>query len=350
MTTRFDPNAIAVKNGNFLGLPYSPDEAEIVILPATWDATTSYRDGTREGPRAVYEASTQLDLFSPFYAEAWKLKIASLPTRKDHEDLAVAMRARASNVIRYLEDGGEIENAPASIKADLDAVNAASVEFHASMKVWTLDYLKKGKKVLTLGGDHSCALGSIQAHSEQLKEQSFSVLQLDAHADLRVAYEGFTHSHASIMYNILDISNLEKLVQVGIRDVSPGEVELSQTHPKIETFYDWDLQRARNQGKSWDALCQEIIRPLGQNVYISFDIDGLDPRFCPNTGTPVPGGLEFSQALHLFECILKSGRKIIGADLLEVSPGEGDGEWDANVGARMLYNLCLFVARSSKSH
>lgn len=349
MNKPFDPNAIAVKNGNFLGLRYTPEESDVVILPATWDATTSYRDGTREGPEAVYEASTQLDLFSPYYSEAWNLKIASLPVREDHKKLAVDMRARASNVIHFLEEGGEWEEAPAALKNDLKAVNEAGKSFHDSMKNWALDYLRQGKKVITLGGDHSCAMGPIKAMAEHLNGK-FSVLQLDAHADLRVAYEGFEHSHASIIYNILEWPQVEKIVQVGIRDVSPAEVELTQKHPKLKTFFDWDMKRELNCGKTWDALCQEIVSSLGDKVYITFDIDALDPRFCPNTGTPVPGGFDFNQALHLFECILKSGRTIIGADLLEVSPGldSDGGDWDANVGARMLYNLCLFVARSSK--
>jgi len=343
MNESFDPNAIAVKNGNFLGLSYSAEEADVVILPATWDATTSYRDGTREGPNAVYEASTQLDLFSPYFSEAWNLKITSLPARKEHEDLAVKMRQRASNVIRFLEEGGDILTAPQAVKDDLAAVNKSSLEFHESMKQWNLEHLRKGKKVITLGGDHSCSLGPIQAVAEHLNAP-FSILHLDAHADLRIAYEGFVHSHASILYNVIQIPQVEKLVQVGIRDVSPAEVEMTQTNPKIKTFFDWDLKRDQNMGKSWDEICQNIVKPLGKKVYITFDIDGLDPRFCPNTGTPVPGGFDFNQALHLFEVVIKSGRQIIGADLVEVSPGANDGDWDANVGARMLYNLCLFVA------
>ena len=100
------------------------------------------------------------------------------------------------------------------------------------------------------------------------------------------------------------------------------------------------------EGKKWDQLCKEIVDLLPNNIYVSFDIDGLDPKLCPNTGTPVPGGLEFDQVNYLFEKICESGKKIIGFDLCEVAPGKDN--WDADVGARILYKLCGFSAKSNK--
>ena len=112
------------------------------------------------------------------------------------------------------------------------------------------------------------------------------------------------------------------------------------------TYFDRDLKSLVFDGKSFKQVCGEIVSHLSPDVYISFDIDGLDPRFCPNTGTPVPGGLDFDQVLYLFEQVVESGRRIIAFDLNEVAPGK-ESEWDANVGARAIYRLANLLAKSN---
>jgi agmatinase len=114
----------------------------------------------------------------------------------------------------------------------------------------------------------------------------------------------------------------------------------------VAIFYDSFLKEGMNDGKSWKKQCKKIVAQLPQKVYISFDIDGLDPKLCPGTGTPVPGGLEFDQAVYLLKALVRSGREIIGFDLVEVAPGES--EWNGNVGARLLYKLCNWMAVSQK--
>lgn len=197
--------------------------------------------------------------------------------------------------------------------------------------------------IALLGGDHSTPLGFIRALSEQYNR--FGILQIDAHADLRKAYEGFTYSHASIMHNALKLPAVGRLVQVGIRDYCDEELEvMKRGMGRIVTHYDQDLKEQLYEGKSWAAICEKIIADLPKEVYISFDIDGLNPKLCPNTGTPVAGGLEFEQAIYLVKKLVKSGRKIIGFDLNEIAPGSDD--WDANVGARLLFQLCNWMAVS----
>jgi agmatinase len=114
---------------------------------------------------------------------------------------------------------------------------------------------------------------------------------------------------------------------------------------RIASLYDSDLKTESYAGKTWKTQTQEIIKTLGDKVYISFDIDGLDPKLCPNTGTPVPGGFEIEQLIYLFEAIVKSGKTLVGMDLNEVSPGED--EWDANVGARILFRMCNLLGHSN---
>jgi agmatinase len=227
--------------------------------------------------------------------------------------------------------------------ADLEKINKACEDFNFYIQSTTRKYLKEGKIVGVLGGDHSTPLGFIRALSEVCDR--FGVLQIDAHADLRKAYEGFMYSHASIMYNVLKVPAVAKLIQVGIRDICDEEKNIiDRAMGRVVTFSDIDLKALEYTGKNWDSICSEIVKQLPPNVYISFDIDGLDPKLCPNTGTPVAGGFEFHQIIYLIRKIVQSGKKIIGFDLSEVSPGIGD--WDANVGARILYELCNWTAVS----
>lgn len=208
----------------------------------------------------------------------------------------------------------------------------------------TLNLLKEGKKVGLIGGDHSTPLGFIKALSEV--HGNFGILQIDAHADLREAYEGFTYSHASIMYNVLkEVPQMKTLVQVGIRDYCDEELAMIHQNPnRLVTYFDKEIKERQYQGDTWKQICLEIVDNLPQKVYISFDIDGLDPKLCPNTGTPVPGGFEIEQVFYLFKLLKQSGREIIGFDVNEVSCGEHSSDGiDAIVGARVLYKLCNYM-------
>ena len=351
MSIDFDPNDIAVKNGSFMGLPYSVEEAEVVILPAPWDVTVSYGEGTRFGPQQVLDASLQLDLVNPLREDAEQVKIANMPVDITTLEFAEKLRAKAKTIIEFYEDGGKIE-ASAEMQKLLEEVNHGCARFHSIIEEEASKLLKSGKKVVLLGGDHSTPLGMMKACVKQLVAgDSFDILHLDAHADLRIAFEGFKHSHASIMYNALQELPIGKLVQVGIRDLCPQERDLIASDSRIECFYDWKLKSDLLGGESWKKQVEKILSHLGDKVYLSFDIDGLDPKYCPNTGTPVPGGMSYDQWSYLFTELLKSDKKIIGADLVEVSnPFTGDAEaspseWDANVGARILFQICLGLSK-----
>jgi agmatinase len=178
----------------------------------------------------------------------------------------------------------------------------------------------------------------------------FGILQIDAHADLRDAYEGFKYSHASIMRNVLnEIPEMVKLVQVGVRDFCDEEFEMiEKENVRIKTFFDTHIKSRQYEGETWKSICDEIISELPQQVYISFDIDGLDPKLCKNTGTPVQGGFEAEQIQYLFNKLVEQGKRIIAFDLNEVSCGEDSLDaTDASVGARILYRMCNLFMKSS---
>ncbi len=334
----FDPNGVGVANGNLFGFPYSIEEAELIIIPVPWDATASFGKGTANGPQQVLDASPQLDFYHPRLERAHEHKIAMLPIDEDWKSKNDALCSRAMEYIEFLESGGNLTQ-NTEFQHFLQEINAKQTELTSWVKAQATSYLNQGKKVALLGGEHSTPLGLIQALAEL---HEFGILQIDAHADLRDAYEGFEQSHASIMFNAVKIPSVTKLVQVGIRDVAQTEVSLTESHPKIKTFFDWDLKNNAFEGKSWAAQVSEIINQLPQKVYISFDIDGLRPELCPNTGTPVPGGFALEEVNYLLFALAESGKEIIGFDLNEV----GDDPWDANVGARALWNLCCALKKN----
>lgn len=335
----FNPNNLGYK-GNLFGLPFTPETAQLVIVPVPWEVTVTYHSGAALGPAAILDASIQVDLFFRNAPEAWKLGVSMLPVNNDLFAESEKLRDLASRHVSRLENHGTYApNDPLLAK-----INEACETLNVFVKSTTQRLLKSGKMVGLLGGDHSTPLGFLRALSEVYAR--FGVLHIDAHADLRKSYQGFTYSHASIMHNVLKLPSMMRLVQVGIRDLCDEEMQVAEkSNGRIISFFDEDIKSEMYGGRTWDNICEKIVAALPDFVYISFDIDGLDPKLCPNTGTPVPGGLEFGQAAHLLKKVVKSGKKIIGFDLNEVAPGK-DNDWDANVGARMLYQLCNWMAIS----
>ena len=339
---KFDPNSVADKNMGIFGLPFSVDEAEVIVLPVPWDATVSYRAGTSKGPAAIFEASFQVDLYDPEIKDVWKLGIAMDEIPKDLIKKNNALRKKSAHYIAALEKG---KNAGTPVLKKICAeINSASAELNRYVNQKSLSFLNRSKLVALIGGEHSTPLGLMQALAE--KHSSFAILQIDAHADLRDAYEGFGFSHASIMFNALKIPQVKKLVQVGIRDYCEEEANIiKRSNGRVKTFFDREIKHREYEGTSWAGIVTDIVSELPEHVYISFDIDGLDPKLCPNTGTPVAGGFEFEQAVYLVEKVVESGKKIISLDINEVTPGKD--EWDANVGARLLYKMVNLMAKSN---
>lgn len=344
----FDPNGVGIANGNLFGFPVTEQEATIVVTPIPWDATASYGKGTSDGPQAILDASTQLDFFHPRLPEAWKTQVYMSPVSKEWKDINNDLCSKGVEYIQFLEDGGQLENNP-SFQTLLQTVANAQNALKENLKERSIALMNEGKIPAVLGGEHSTPLGLIEALDAQ--GQPFAVLQIDAHADLRDAYEGFEQSHASIMFNVLkNCQNMSKLVQVGIRDVAQSEVDLiNNSNGRVKTFFDWDIKEAQYNGATWKQIVDEIINELPENVYISFDIDGLKPYLCPNTGTPVLGGFELEEINYLFFQLVEKGKRIIAFDLNEVSPEE-DGDWNANVGARALWNLICVTEKSRRLH
>ena len=329
--------------GELFGISNLSETVKIAILPVPWDVATSYGKGTSLGPQAILEASQQIDLEDLEFGDLSTVGINFEKKGLDWRHQNDQVRSLSQSLIQDYDQHGRIDDLE-----KLHQVNQENLKLHNHVYEWAQKTLENKQLPIVLGGDHSSPYGLIKALSEKF---DFGVLHIDAHMDLRESYQGFTHSHASIMYNIMKLpSPPQSLVQVGIRDFCKEEKEFGQQN-NIHTYFDETLNSEIYKGKNWNSLCEDIISSLPSQVYISFDIDGLDPKLCPNTGTPVPGGLSFNQALHLIKAVTLSGRKICGLDLCEVSLGENPNpsqDWDANVGARVLYKLCGWAAKSQQ--
>ncbi|ULT40792.1 agmatinase family protein [Niabella defluvii] len=309
-----------------------------------WEVTVSYGSGTAKAPEAICRASLQVDLYDPQFPDAWKRGFYLTPTDKQLQLKSAYLRREAELYIDYISRGEELKANQFMCKS-IREVNEGGDYLNDWVYQQAKTHLKNRKLVGLLGGDHSTPLGLYKALAEQHDE--YGILQIDAHCDLKKAYEGFKYSHASIMYNALnEIPQIKTITQVGVRDMSQDEWEYIQnSNGRVIPYFDQDIKERQFAGDTFREIAAEIIDSLPQKVHISFDIDGLDPKLCPNTGTPVPGGFELDRMFYLFHEILKSGRKVIGFDLVEV--GVGDTEWNANVGARALFKLCNALITSN---
>jgi agmatinase len=335
--SQFDPNDVGNPNNNVFGLPFTEAEARVVILPVPWEVTVSFGSGTARSSEQIMKASLQVDLFDPEFPEGWREGFYLRETDRKILLKSDYLRKEAELYIDYISKGDLVENNQFMCRT-LKEVNEGSHFLNNWVYQQTKSLLDQNKLVAILGGDHSTPLGYMKALAE--KHGSFGIIQIDAHCDLRNGYEGFNYSHASIMYNALnEIEQLQTLVQVGVRDYSQGEYEyIQQNRNRIKTYFDKDIRFRQFEGETWKQICTEIVSQLPDKIYISFDVDGLDPKLCPNTGTPVQGGFETEQVFYLFNKVRESGKQIIGFDLVEVSTS--DTGWDANVGARILFKLC----------
>ncbi len=339
----FNPDSTGVYNGNYFGFEFSSEESTLSLMSIPWDATVSYRAGTSSAPEAIIEASTQVEIYDSHFTDQWQRGITTLEVEPKISEVNDEARLAALRVINHIEAGGDEQDS--EIADDLKFVNECSEWLNTHVYNSANSEIEAGRVVGLVGGDHSTPLGLISALSEHHKE--IGILHIDAHMDLRDGYEGFTYSHASIMRRSLELRGVKRLTQVAVRDYSATEAKFAAKEDRVRVFSDQSLFEAKAEGKSWAQQCSEIIDTLPQKVYISFDIDGLEQSFCPATGTPVPGGLTFNEAIYLLVALGRSGRQIVGFDLTEVTPSTQD-EWNAIVGARVLYKLCNLALATTK--
>jgi len=336
--SKFNPSDSGALYHGIFGLPFNPLESNVVLVPAPWEATVSYKEGSSLGPKAILDASQQIDIYDSINPDGWQEGIAMLDIPASIFFKNKLVREKTIKYIKKYNEGNMDKKLQKEINSDC-------LELNNYIKETTENLLNDGKIVGLVGGDHSVPLGYLETLSKRYK--SFGILHIDAHLDLRDSYLGLEFSHASIFFNALKIKNISKLVSVGVRDFCHEEKDfIDKEKNRVSVFTDYEIRKSLFEGKTLKDKFSEIISELPDNVYISFDIDGLIPYLSPNTGTPVIGGFTIEEVIYLIEELIEAKKKIIGFDLCEVSPGNDD--WDANVGARILYKLVLLTLKSQK--
>lgn len=339
----FDVDGALNADNNIFGLPFTQEESAVVLIPVPWDVTVSSKDGTSCAPESIVEAALQIEIFDKDYVNAWHAGYYMIEPDRNIQKTNKTLRAKAHEYIRAISSHASKNEKV--LQETLSEINLGCAQMNTHVHQAATEILNSNKIACIVGGDHSTPLGLLQALSA--KYDNFSILQIDAHADLRDTYEGFCFSHASIMFNALKLDSVKTLTQVGIRDYGQSENLFIQNNPeRIRTFFDDVLREQLLNNTPWKEISNSIISTLSDNVYISFDIDGLSPDLCPSTGTPVPGGLRFFEAVSLIHGVVNSGKKIIGFDLCET--GASKNLWDETVAARILYKLCNATAASNK--
>lgn len=342
--SKFDVNAIANRNNNIFGLPFTEEEAKVVLLPVPWEVTVSCNAGTARAIEHIFKTSTQIDLFDMNMRDGWKQGFFMRDIDKKILMKSDYLRKEAELYIDFISHGQDVNSNKFMLKS-LKEINEGSDMLNNWVYEQTKDLLSRDKLVGLIGGDHSISLGYFKALAE--KYPGFGILHVDAHCDLRKAYGNFNYSHASIMYNALtEVPAVERLIQAGVRDYSEAEWDyICNSDFKVITYFDQQIKERLFGGENWKIIVDEMLQFMPDYIYFSLDIDGLDPKLCPHTGMPVPGGFQSDEILYLIKRVVESGKKLIGFDLVEV--GVGVNNYDAVVAAKLLWKLCNLLVKSN---
>ncbi len=326
-----DPDAATGPETGLFGLGMAPEEARFLALPVPYQATVSSRRGTIDGPQALIDASCQLDLWDFVLGEPWRHGFAAL----DAPDAIRELSEETARLVARLRAGD------AGVREDVDRAGDRLAAWLADAVGRMLD---RGRFPLVLGGEHGVSRGAFVAAAA--RHPGLGILQIDAHADLRHAFEGLRSSHASVMRRALELDGVSRIVQVGLRDVGREEARMIEAEERIVAFPDHRLAAARLDGRGFSSVAESIVATLPERIWVSIDVDGLDPSLCPGTGTPVPGGLRWDEINCLVDLLAHSGVTLVGVDIVEIGPSF----WDGLVAARLLYRFCGAAAAALDPH
>ncbi|MEJ2703624.1 MAG: agmatinase [Sedimentisphaerales bacterium] len=275
-------------NFGYLPAEYSdPETAGIVIVPVAYDGTSTWMKGADKGPAAILEASANMELY----------------------DIETDSEVYKNGIFTEDVIGGEI----------------STMEMIEALRQTVRDYLERDQFTVVIGGEHSVSIGSVKAHAERFA--NLSVLQLDAHTDLREQYNGSKYNHACVMARVKEVC---PIVQVGIRSMDSSEKERMD---KSRVFFAEHLQMKTD----W---IEQTISMLSEDVYVTIDLDVLDPAIMPSTGTPEPGGLMWYDVLGLLRALCNK-KRIVGFDVVELCPDDRNKAPDF-LAAKLIYKLLSY--------
>lgn len=325
--------------GYYFGDKTLPKDADVVIVSAPWSVTSDFGRGATYTPDAVIDASAECGLYDANSELSAEGRVATAEIDYNIQESSEHLGREAERIAHHTASSvGEYA------ARKIAHINEGFAEMHTSIYKQAKYWAEQGKKVAVMGGDHSVTFGAVKALAEC--NEGMGVLFVDAHADFSREGEVYNYSHRSIARNIVEeIPSVERLVEIGVRDISRVEAEELKANDNVELFLAERLAAKRFEGASWGDLCREVVAALPQKVYISLDIDALKIEFCNNTNAPVPGGMTFDEVTYLINAVVESGREIVGFDIVEVV-SKIDNKMDAIVAARLLSKMCVASIRS----
>ena len=336
MMQQFNPNGSAIRNNKLFGLPYSLNEAKTICLPFCFDATSSFNKGSSASAQHILDLSTQLDICIDYIPELWKNPLAMAPICNNQVKINSAISKLADEHILSIEESKSID------ASKLNYINKSCMSLFNSMIQTCKNYLDQNKKLILLGGEHSVSYSLLKALNKS-DTPSFGILHFDSHLDGRDCYQGFEHSHASIMHKAKTLGCVKQIISVGIRDYCNEEKEWASCSNKHSVYYQHQLDELLFTGKTWDYICQDILNNLPDYVYISIDVDVLDAAYVGNTGTPVSGGLSPNHLYYFFKKLYQSNKVIIAGDIVET----GSHHLDVLLSARLLMHLWALISKQT---
>ncbi len=290
-------------SNNFLGLPEensSYERSEVLVLPVPYEATVTYGKGTAKGPKVIIEASQQVEFYDREFGcePALDFGIHTLPAVTIQDTPIKTIKSISENVSEIFE---------------------------------------KNKLLVGLGGEHSISLGLVKG-IDKILNQPITIVQIDAHCDLRNNYEDSIYNHACVSRRLLEIGNGQEILQLGGRSISEGEAKFIEKNPqRVRTWFSENVH-----SNSWqDEFIKEI---SGNNIYLTIDVDGLDPGIISATGTPEPDGLSWKETLDIIR-LASENSKIVGFDCVELAPVAGQHASDY-AAAKLVYKTISLIKKS----
>lgn len=320
---------------HFLGKETTLKQADVVLCLVPWELTITSKAGTAKAPKEILKASCAIDSFDPNYHYQPTI-YTNLSPYSTIKKINSTYFSNSQALIDKIEKGKMLSKTDITTLEDM---NKASKIINQLIKDNTHKCLSKNQIPAIIGGDHSSPYGQILTIQ---KTEPITIIHIDAHMDLRQNYYGFEFSHASIMYNVEQLPNVKKIIQIGVRDFCSEEKQYADNSEKIHSITDYEISEQLLTGKNnWHELCQMILNNINNKVYISLDVDGLTLENCPNTGTPVPGGLTYQQVVYLIKQIANR-HTIVGFDVCET----GNDHIDCVVSAKLINALCYAAFQS----
>lgn len=329
----------------YFRLPTPPSKADLVLVSVPWGVTLTSGNGTLYTPDAIIESSARVCRYDVASGTTIKGRVATADVDYDIQELAQHLNSDAKHLFQRLSSGGTIDGD--YYRRKKNRIEAGFAEMHERVYGQVVSYVRQGKTIGIVGGDHSVSFGAVRALAE--RNDGLGILYLDSHCDLKSRFDILKYSPRSIAGSILkEIPGIHSMTQVGVCEATRSEFEIASSEPRLTIFTRGNVTERTGNGERWADICNEITATLPEKVYISLDVDVFESGSFPNVVYPVPGGMRFEDMMFLLRTVATSGREIVGFDVTEIVPA-AENSIDAVNGAYLIARLAAMALESRSS-